>query len=125
MCGIALQLLKEDVYMRGLKNNECRRCMEESGEFVKGKKLPTHVENFGNTFNNIYECPKGHRWHIPIASWHDIDLSWMCPICWEKQERIHGKEIDVRVKGNIVEFDFQCPKCGHKWKNKKELYRFR
>lgn len=110
--------------MRELKDNECPRCMKESGEFVKGKKLPIHMENFGKKVYARYECPKGHKWNIPTASWHDISLSWLCPKCAEKEEYYHGKEIEVRVKGNIVEFDFQCPKCGHKWTNKKELYRF-
>jgi rubredoxin len=97
--------------------------MKQNGKFVKGKKLPVSTANFGNKFNIIYECPKGHIWHVPIADWHDISLSWMCPKCEEKGEHIHGNEFAVKVKGNVVEFDFQCPRCGYKWVNKKELYR--
>jgi hypothetical protein len=112
--------------MRDRKDNECPICMEQSGKFVKGKKLPIHMENFigHQKFNIIYECPKGHKWDIHTAYWHDISLSLMCPICWEKGEHNRGKELEVRVKGKIVEFDFQCLKCGYKWINKKELYRF-
>jgi endogenous inhibitor of DNA gyrase (YacG/DUF329 family) len=114
--------------MRDLKDNECPECMKQNGKFVKGKKLPITSANFSRQYFYIkYECPKGHSWEICFSKWGFIDnrLTLKCPICEGKGKRIDGKELEPgKVKGNIVEFNLQCPECGHKWTSKIELNTF-
>jgi DNA-directed RNA polymerase subunit M/transcription elongation factor TFIIS len=107
----------------------CPKCLNKEEVVMKRVSVSKALSktSVGSLFSSRYmylphHCPKC-KFEVSLITyrWHFLEGSWICMKC--EDSKADTIELRKSVKGNIIEVNYRCMKCGNEWTTKIEFYR--